>query len=704
MHRSTRTLLVVALTIFLGPNVPNSPLFGQLRVGASITDVTPTVLPVLVNGGMVARSISAVHSRLNARAIVIESGDSRIALVVVDSCMIPRPLCDEAKQLASLRTKLRPDQIMISATHSHTAPSSMGCLGTAADPTYVPYLREKIAEAIASAEKNLEPAEVGWGSTAAADLTALRRWVRRSDRVALDPFGNPTVRANMHSANNWDDVTGESGPEDPELSMISFRAKTGRPIALIANFSMHYFGSKDLSADYFGLFSDGIAERIGPADKDAPSFVGILSHGCSGDIWRRDYAVPADQRANPTIDSYTTELLDIAVKAYHTIAYQETTEVAIAERRLQLNYRVPNQQLLEWSQKAVAALEGASATKQPDVYAQEQIILHERQATEVVVQAMRIGDIAIATTPNETYALTGLKLKLQSPFAHTMVIELANGGDGYIPPPEQHILGGYNTWAARSAGLEVQAEPKIVEAGLQLLEQAAGLPRRELAPPSNASSKAVMNLEPQAFWQLDEMAGPIAADSSSFGRNASYEDGVVFFLPGAPTTDAPFPDNHAAHFAGGRVRSRFAKLADEYSISLWCWNGMPLDARETTGWLFSRDHQHGTSTTGDHLGLSGGENAGQIVFQHGAGPLTGKTKLKRWTWYHIVMVRSGIEVAIYVDGELDLRDHINGGSTARDLFVGGRSDNQFNWEGRIDEVAVFGRTLTPDEVKSLYVK
>ena len=97
---------------------------------------------------------------------------------------------------------------------------------------------------------------------------------------------------------------------------------------------------------------------------------------------------------------------------------------------------------------------------QPEIYAKEQIILHERQSAEVVTQAVRIGKIAIATTPNETYAITGLKIKAASPLEKTMVIELANGGDGYIPPPEQHRFGGYNTWAARSAGLEVMAEPK----------------------------------------------------------------------------------------------------------------------------------------------------------------------------------------------------------------------------------------------------
>ena len=714
MKNSLRCVLPLFTSLFIVSLLPLEAR-AQLRVGAAVTDVTPLKFPVLVNGGMVARSISVVHTKVSARALVIESGENRIAMVVVDSCMIPRPLCDEAKQLASQRTRLRPDQIMISATHSHTAPASMGCLGTDADPTYVPYLREKLAEAIAAAEKNLESAEIGWGSADAAKFTALRRWVRRPDRIANDPFGNPTVRANMHAASNWDDVTGESGPEDPELGMIAFRSKSGRPLAVLANFSMHYFGDRDLSADYFGLFSEGFKAQV-TADEpagDHPPFVGILSHGCSGDIWRRDYAIPADKRDNPTIDAYTNGLLEIALAAYESIEYRDDADVAMAERRMTLNYRVPDQQRLEWAQKIIEEMGDRPLKTQVEVYAREQLILHERQSTEIVLQAIRIGDIAIATTPNETYALTGLKIKLQSPVKHTMVIELANGGDGYIPPPEQHVLGGYNTWAARSAGLEVQAEPKIVESSLQLLEKTSGRERDRLQPPNGPAVAAILDAKPAAYWQLDEVAGPIAVDSSPFIRNAHFEDGVAFFLPGAEGIGAEGigaegigvksdAGNRAAHFAGGRLHSRFGDVGEDYSVVLWCWNGLPLDARETTGWLVSRDHPHGVSAYGDHLGVSGGKESGRLKFQHGANlQLTGKTQLERWKWYQVAVVRRGTIVTLLLNGEVEASGAVSGTNTAKDLFVGGRSDNQDNWEGRIDEVAVFDRALTLREIKSL---
>ncbi|MBI5829920.1 MAG: hypothetical protein HZB20_10375, partial [Chloroflexi bacterium] len=450
------------------------PVRADFKAGAALIDITPPKLPVLVNGSMTSRSVDKIKTRIHARAIALADGKEQLVIVVADSCMMSRPLLDEAKALAAKRTGIPANRMLISATHAHSVPSSMGCLGTDPDPAYVPFLRDKLVEAIAAAQAALEPARVGFAKGNAAEFTALRQWIRRPDRIVEDPFGNMTVRANMHAGRNWDDVTGEAGPEDPDLSLISLQARDGRPLAVLANFSMHHFGDKDISAAYHGLFSEGLKQRIAPDSK----FVGAMSHGCSGDIWRRDYTRPESWNDKLTIDDYAKGLLDIAMTAYRGIRYRDGVDLAMAERRMTLNYRVPDKQRLEWAERIVAGMTNRLAKTANEVYASEQLILHERQKTEIVVQALRIGDIGIATTPNATYAVTGLKIKAASPLPHNMVIELANGGDGYIPPPEQHLFGGYNTWAARSAGLEVQAEPKIAEAGIALLEKVSGQPRR----------------------------------------------------------------------------------------------------------------------------------------------------------------------------------------------------------------------------------
>lgn len=689
--------------LFAGVLLLQSTARAELQAGAAVIDITPPKLPVLVNGGMLSRYVDKINTRIHARAVVVSDGKTQAAIVVADSCMMSREVLDEAKSAAAKRTGIPVDRQLISATHAHSVPSSMGCLGTDPDPSYVPFLKEKLVEAIAAAQKKLQPARIGFVKGNAAEFTALRQWIRRPDRIVEDPFGNMTVRANMHAGRNWDDVTGESGPEDPDLSLIAFQTKDGKPLAVIGNFSMHYFGDKDISADYFGLFSEGLKKRIAP-DGD---FVGLMSHGCSGDIYRVDYKVPAKDRPNPTIDDYTNGLLDIAMNAYKSIGWQDAKDIAMAEQRMTLNYRTPNKQMLEWAQRIVDGMGGRFPKDTTEVYAREQIILHERQKTEIVVQALRIGDIGIATTPCETYAITGLKIKAASPLKGTMVIELANGGDGYIPPPEMHAFGGYNTWAARSAGLEVMAEPRITQAAVALLEKVTGKPRRPWQLAEGPASKAIRDLKPLAWWRLNEFEGPHAEDASGHHLDATYERANTFYLEGPHSSAfcAEGDVNRAPHFVGSRLRATLEQLGPDHSISLWFWNGMPNDGRDVCGWLLSRDHDNGLSAYGEHLGIGGKSgHTGRLVFQSGANPVVaGKTEIPRWQWQHLVLVRTGDKVRIYLNGSLELEAEAKACSIPQ-WFFAGRSDNDSNWEGRLDEVAVFDRALTAQEVTSLVVK
>ncbi len=682
------------------------------RAGAAIVDVTPTKLPVTVVGGVLSRSASEVHTPLNARAIVLDDGNTRLAIVVVDSCAMPRDLLDESKLLAAEATGIPAENMLISATHTHSAPACLGALGTDADPDYPEFLKGRLVEAIQAAAKNLQPARVGSAVADAAPYTALRRWIRRPDRVRDDPFGNPTVRANMHPGHLSEDATGPSGPEDPDLSVIAFQTLKGRPIAMMANFSMHYYGAPTLSADYFGLFAERIQELIAPDDapSDEPPFVGIMSHNTSGDVWLKDYSKPPLKEPHD-ISSYTDALVDIAHEAYQTIQYQEDVTLAMAQADLPLEYRVPDKQRLEWAQQILKGTEGRALENITEVYAREAIFLHEMQSTKLILQAIRIGEIGITAIPNEVYALTGLRLKAFSPLEPTVNVELANGCEGYLPPPEQLALGGYNTWDARSAGLEVQAEPKIVETVLQLLERVAGKPRRQPDPARGPAAKAIIESSPIAYWRLDEFSGPRAADLLN-RHDGLYEMGVAFYLDG-PRSDEfnqRSEVNRAAHFAGGRMRARIPNLAETYSVSMWFWNGMPNDGRPIAGYMFSRGRDNALGAAGDHLGIGGTEaHTGKLIFHNGdegGQILAGKTVISRWTWNHVVLVRAGAGVRVYLNGdpepEIDGQTQSTIVPTVDQLFIGGRSDNVANFEGRLDEVTVYDRALTADDVVKLY--
>jgi len=488
------------------------------RAGADAIDITPRKFPVVVNAMFEERSASSANDPLHARCLVLDDGATRLAIAVVDSCMLPRDLIDEAKQLARQLTGIPVDRILVSVTHTHSAPSAMGCLGSRPDPDYTRFLPGQIAHGIQEAAKNLAPARVGWKVVKAEEYTYNRRWIFRSDRVGLDPFGERTVRANMHPGHQSPDAIGPSGPVDPDLTLLSFESPGGRSIALLANFSMHYYGSPLLSADYYGRFAEKMAELVGvDPDSVKPPFVAIMSQGTSGDLMWMDYGQP---RKEIGFEAYAEAISRLAHEAFKKIEYRDWVPLSMRESRLSLRRRVPSEARLAWARKIAAGLGDRLPRTQPEIYALEQIYLHESPTAELKLQAIRVGALGIAAIPDEVFAITGLKIKAQSPLEPTMNIELANGSEGYIPPPEQHKLGGYTTWPARTAGLEVEAEPKILEAVLRLLEEVSGKRRSEVALAHGPAAKGVLASRPLAYWRLDEMRGPWAMDATGLGRKA----------------------------------------------------------------------------------------------------------------------------------------------------------------------------------------
>ena len=130
---------------------------------------------------------------------------------------------------------------------------------------------------------------------------------------------------------------------------------------------------------------------------------------------------------------------------------------------------------------------------------------------------------------------------------------------------------------------------------------------------------------------------------------------------------------------------------------MWFWNGMPNDSREVLGWMFSRGRNHALGT-GEYLGLNA---KGQLIFRSGVKTFTGKTATTRWQWHQTVLVRDGDIVRAYLDGQLQIEAKASALQPVQSLYLGGRHDNQSNWEGRLDEAAIFDRTLSASEVKVL---
>ena len=112
------------------------------RAGAHAVDIAPTNYPVRVNAMFTERSADKVVDPLFAKALALDDGSTKLVLSVVDTCMIPRDLADRAKVAAQELTGVPKDHLLVSATHTHSAPSAMGCLGSRADPGYAAVWRQ----------------------------------------------------------------------------------------------------------------------------------------------------------------------------------------------------------------------------------------------------------------------------------------------------------------------------------------------------------------------------------------------------------------------------------------------------------------------------------------------------------------------------------------------------------------------------------
>lgn len=447
----------------------------RFLAGAASSNISPR-LGISINGYFTDRSAAHIHDELHARCLVLDNGHTRLAIVVCDSCMLPREITDAAKVLIHQRAGLPPEHVLISATHTHTAPTCASVFQSDPDPEYARFLTGRIADAVARALNNLAPARIAWGKGQEPNQVFNRRWKMKPGSIPPNPFGGTNDQVRMNPPPESPDLIEPAGPTDPEIALLSVQTSAGRPLALLANYSLHYVGTpkgNDISADYFGLFADRIQQLLG-ADRQDPPFLALLANGASGDInninfrQKRPPAGPYDQ-----MRAVANAVAAEAYRVCQTLQYRDWVPLAARQTELTLGVRKPSQTEIPHAE-AVLATASRPLTNPEAIYARETLLLRDfPDQMPLILQVLRIGDLGIAAIPCEVFAEIGLEIKQRSPLAQTFIIALANGYNGYLPTPAQHRLGGYETWRARSSYLETEASPKIVSQMLNLLNSLA---------------------------------------------------------------------------------------------------------------------------------------------------------------------------------------------------------------------------------------
>jgi neutral ceramidase len=217
-----------SLSYAAGPRVED-PAGGRLRAGASLSNITPA-LGCSIAGGMTNDIGTEIHDELHVRSLVLDNGKTKLALAICDLCALPREPIDRAKQLIEQQTGIPRSNILISATHTHSAPPAAHLFQSVPDPKYVDWLVVRIADGVRRAVNHLQPARIGWGSGREVSLVFNRRYRMKPGSAGTDPFGGSSDTVKMNPGIGNPDVIGPAGPVDPEVSVLAVESVEGRPI------------------------------------------------------------------------------------------------------------------------------------------------------------------------------------------------------------------------------------------------------------------------------------------------------------------------------------------------------------------------------------------------------------------------------------------------------------------------------------------
>ncbi len=443
---------------------------GNGMAGACTVDITPE--RGFSWGGRPMRRNADEDSDLLAHAVVFTDGATTGALVSADVTMIDRRHAERFREAASIRTGIPASQVMIGATHTHTAPglarSWMASEVSEPDAEYGEWFVERLADAVGTAMERLRPAVLAVGNARTDSLTFNRRYLRADGGVDMvfsldrDPSNPP------------------AGPVDPDLGYWLFEEPDGSPIALVTSFSAHNHvvggspapgrpDSEVFHRDFGGRFGDAVREMV---SRSVPTV--YFAGACGDTSWQ-------DPDVAPPVDGWSA-----ARKIGARLAEAWARDVAGVERREIRDVRfarrvaaIPDRPLSE-SRFCDDFCRGRGAGIQAFDRARwraEELAVRERSGSSCLVEvgAVSTSGTAISSNPAELFVEYGLEIKARSPFEVTLVSELTNGWCGYVPTEAAFRQGGYETHrSAYVSRLSRSAGRVITDLSVETLEECFG--------------------------------------------------------------------------------------------------------------------------------------------------------------------------------------------------------------------------------------
>jgi neutral ceramidase len=448
-----------------------------IKAGFAERDITPGI-GMEKPGGYGKVFHRFFHDPCKVRAAVFDDGKRKVAIVGVDALIVPRQLVLNARAEIEKLCGIKPDAVLIGASHSHssgplgmvlpgqfdTAPDDIRKLAyeesSMADAGYLLRVTHEIVQAVRMADTTRAAAQLGFGSG-------------HEDKVAFNR------RQRMKNGQSWShagamnpDIIDYAGPIDPQVGVIGAWDLSGKLLGTVVNFSCHATTNPvGISANWIYYMERTIQ---GALDSRAPV---VFLAGACGDVSQVDNRSP---NANRTGEEWAQlvggRVGAEAVKTLLSIPRGTNVPLDARQKTWPIKRRAPAPETVARARAIIAR-----GKRPPDLsdwtFAKETLMLTHLIATEpaapVEVQAVQIGPVVCVTNPAEYFVQLGLDIKRGSAFPLTFVVELANGCVGYVPTEEAFGPngGGYETRLTSYSNLEITAGRQIAEAGIALANE-----------------------------------------------------------------------------------------------------------------------------------------------------------------------------------------------------------------------------------------
>ena len=446
-----------------------------MRVGFSERDITPEKGMERPGGYGKAYHTGEVHDPCKVRAVVFDDGEKQVALVGLDTLMVPRHFVLQAREAIQDSCSLEPEAVLIAASHSHSA-GPLGFVDTGEydhaselaqylayeksicpDPRYIEHVHQQIVAAVQEAYETRVEARCGVGS-GHEDKVAFNRRFRMKNGLAY-----------THPGKGNPDIIEPAGPIDPEVGVIGVWDTESRFLGCVVNYACHATtGPGGTSADWIYYLEQTVRGVMGQ------EAVVVFLNGACGDVTQVNnlspYATDGGERSSRFVGG------SVGAEAVKVLFSMERGELAPVEARskvLPIPRRHPSPErlsrALEIAQRDPSDCDPTEWTFAKEIVLLDALIAQE-PVVDVEVQAIQVGSALFLTNPAEFFCQYGLDLKMHSPFPSTFPVELANGCVGYVPTEEamgEHG-GGYETRLTSYSNLVVSAGSQIVEASLQM--------------------------------------------------------------------------------------------------------------------------------------------------------------------------------------------------------------------------------------------